>query len=117
MTSVTTKPVVSHPATEGLPHLFDDWIDPIETEVRERAREFIEALIREELETALARPRYGRQTKDAALEHERAKVELKALVPEDAKVASGHGVRAKRLKSGAVSFDLLDVEGSHATIQ
>src|SRR5580704_8850100 len=37
----------------------------------------------------------------------RAKSELKALMPEDAKEASGHGVRAKRSKSGAVSFDLL----------
>ncbi len=48
MTSVTTKPVVSQPAVESSPHLFDDWIDPIETEVRERVREFIEKLIHEE---------------------------------------------------------------------
>ena len=41
--------------------LFDDWIDPIETEVRARARAFIEELIRGELDAALARPRYGRQ--------------------------------------------------------
>ena len=43
----------------------------------------------------------------AFLDHERAKSELKALMPEDAREASGHGVRAKRSKSGAVSFDLL----------
>jgi predicted phage-related endonuclease len=48
-----------------------------------------------------------RATRDAAVEHERAKTELKALVPDDAKEASGHGVRAKRSKSGAISFDLL----------
>src|SRR5436190_21514733 len=48
-----------------------------------------------------------RQTRTAALDHERAKTELKALVPEDAKEASGHGVRAKRSKSGAISFDLI----------
>jgi hypothetical protein len=47
-----------------------------------------------------------RQTRTAALDHERAKAELKALLPEDAKEASGHGVRAKRSKSGAISFDL-----------
>lgn len=47
-----------------------------------------------------------RRTRDAALEHERAKAELKTLVPEDAKEASGHGVRAKRSKSGAISFEL-----------
>ena len=46
-------------------------------------------------------------TRSAFLDHERAKSELKALMPEDAKEASGHGVRAKRSKSGAVSFDLL----------
>jgi predicted phage-related endonuclease len=51
-----------------------------------------------------------RATRDAAVEHERAKTELKALVPEDAKEASGHGVRAKRSKSGAISFDLLAVQ-------
>jgi putative phage-type endonuclease len=46
-----------------------------------------------------------RSTRNAFLEHERAKGELKALIPEDAKEAIGHGVRAKRSKSGAVSFD------------
>ena len=51
-----------------------------------------------------------RQTRTAALDHERAKTELKALVPEDAREASGHGVRAKRSKSGAISFDLTTVE-------
>jgi hypothetical protein len=54
-------------------------------------------------------------TRSAFLDHERAKSELKSLMPEDAKEASGHGVRAKRSKSGAVSFDLLaGGEGSHA---
>jgi hypothetical protein len=51
-----------------------------------------------------------RQTRTAALDHERARTELKALVPEDAKEACGHGVRAKRSKSGAISFDLTTVE-------
>jgi len=58
-----------------------------------------------------------RDTQQAFLEHERSKVELKSLMPEDAKEAIGHGVRAKRSKSGAVSFDLLEVEGSHAALQ
>ena len=44
-------------------------------------------------------------TRSAFVDHERAKAELKALIPEDAKEASGHGVRGKRSKSGAVSFD------------
>jgi hypothetical protein len=34
---------------------------------------------------------------------------LKKLMPEDAKEALGHGLRAKRSKSGAVSFELLEV--------
>jgi hypothetical protein len=56
-------------------------------------------------------------TRSAFLDHERAKSELKALMPEDAKEASGRGVRAKRSKSGAVSFDLLAQEDSDATVQ
>jgi predicted phage-related endonuclease len=58
-----------------------------------------------------------RNTRSAFLEHERAKGELKALLPEDAKEALGHGIRAKRSKSGAVSFDLLDLEAAHAPVQ
>jgi predicted phage-related endonuclease len=59
-----------------------------------------------------------RRTREAYLEHERAKAELKGLMPEDAKEAIGHGVRAKRSKSGAVSFDVLSPEGgSHASLQ
>jgi predicted phage-related endonuclease len=58
-----------------------------------------------------------RTTRSAFLEHERAKMELKALIPEDAKEAIGHGVRAKRSRSGAVSFDLMEVEASDASVQ
>jgi len=57
------------------------------------------------------------QTRQAHADHERAKSELKALVPEDAKEAIGHGIRAKRSKSGAISFDLADMEASHASLQ
>ena len=58
-----------------------------------------------------------RSTRQAFLEHERSKSELKALMPEDAKEAIGHGVRAKRSKSGAVSFGLLEEGASRAAIQ
>ena len=58
-----------------------------------------------------------RDTREAFFEHERAKTELKALMPEDAKEAFGHGVRAKRSKSGAISFELLEIEASHASLQ
>jgi len=57
-----------------------------------------------------------RTTRLAFLDHERAKGELKALMPEDAKEAIGHGVRAKRSKAGAISFDLLESENSRAAL-
>ena len=57
-----------------------------------------------------------RNTRQAFLDHERSKAELKTLMPEDAKEAAGHGVRAKRSKSGAISFDLLEVEASDAAV-
>jgi hypothetical protein len=38
------------------------------------------------------------------------------LIPADAKEATGHGVRAKRFKSGAISFDLQEAEGDRAAL-
>ena len=58
-----------------------------------------------------------RRTRPAFQEHEGAKADLKKLVPEDAKEAVGHGIRAKRSKSGAVSFDLMDMEAADAPLQ
>ena len=58
-----------------------------------------------------------RSTRTAFGEHEKAKAALKALMPEDAKEASGHGVRGKRSKAGAISFDLLAMENGDAAIQ
>jgi hypothetical protein len=58
-----------------------------------------------------------RRTRPAFQEHEGAKADLKKLVPEDAKEALGHGIRAKRSKSGAVSFDLMDMEAADAPVQ
>jgi predicted phage-related endonuclease len=56
------------------------------------------------------------RTQAAHLEHEQTKVELKNLVPEDAQQAIGHGLRARRSKSGAISFDLLAGEADHASV-
>jgi len=56
-------------------------------------------------------------TRQAFLDHEKSKTELKELMPEDAKEAFGHGVRAKRSKSGAVSFEMINGEGAHAAVQ
>ena len=56
------------------------------------------------------------QTRTAYFDHDAAKAELKKLMPEDAREAIGHGVRAKRSKSGAVSFDLHEAEAGHAAL-
>jgi predicted phage-related endonuclease len=58
-----------------------------------------------------------RDTHQAHADHERAKVELKVLMPADAREAMGHGIRAKRSKSGAISFDLVEMEARHASLQ
>jgi predicted phage-related endonuclease len=55
------------------------------------------------------------RTRPAYLEHEKAKAELKSLVPEDAQQAVGHGVRARRSKSGAITVEL-QAEDSHAAV-
>ena len=64
MTNVTTKLDFFEPASETAIDLFDNWFDPIESGVRERVRDFIEALVCGELDAALARPRYGRAKND-----------------------------------------------------
>jgi predicted phage-related endonuclease len=56
------------------------------------------------------------RTRPAHLEHEQSKAELKKLMPEDAKEAAGHGLRAKRSKSGAISIDLVAEEISRAAL-
>ena len=56
-------------------------------------------------------------TRSAFLDHEKAKAELKGLMPEDAREAFGHGVRAKRSKSGAVSFEVIEREASDAPVE
>ena len=58
------------------------------------------------------------RTRAAYLDHDAAKTELKKLMPEDAREAVGHGVRARRAKSSAISFDLLEQqEVGHAALQ
>src|SRR6202166_618611 len=56
------------------------------------------------------------RTRAAYLDHDAAKTELKKLMPADAKEAIGHGIRAKRSKSGAISFDLHEGEAAHAAL-
>jgi predicted phage-related endonuclease len=55
------------------------------------------------------------QTRLAHQQHEGAKAELKKLVPEDAREAIGHGLKAKRSKTGAISFEAVETqEAGHA---
>lgn len=61
MTSTTTKPDAVQPESEAVIYLFDDWFDPIEAGLRDRVRDFIETMIRTELDAALDRPRYARR--------------------------------------------------------
>jgi predicted phage-related endonuclease len=57
------------------------------------------------------------RTLEARSEHEQARTELKKLIPEDAREAAGHGLRARRSKSGAISFEVLAGEHAHAPLQ
>ncbi len=56
------------------------------------------------------------RTRPAYLEHEKAKAELKSLVPDDAQQAVGHGLHVRRSKSGAITFELLEAEDGHAAV-
>ena len=56
------------------------------------------------------------RTRPAYLEHEKAKAELKRLTPKDAHQAIGHGVRAQRSKSGAITFEI-QAEDGHAAVE
>ena len=64
MTKFIIETDTVEPSSNTRGGLFDTWFDPIESGVRDRVRQFIEALICSELDEALARPRYGR-TKNA----------------------------------------------------
>jgi putative transposase len=63
MSSNSTRSPSLQSEAETPVDLLDDWFDPIETGLRDRVREFIQAMIEGELEVALSRPRYGRRSK------------------------------------------------------
>src|SRR5438270_14011751 len=66
MENITRKSDSSQPAAETAGYLFDDWFDPIEAGVRDRVREFIQAMVEGELDAALMRPRYGRRSQSSS---------------------------------------------------
>jgi transposase-like protein len=61
MTSHITSSCLPQLETETAAHLFDNWFDPIETKLRDRVREFLQAMLEAELDEALGRSRYGRR--------------------------------------------------------
>jgi putative transposase len=69
-TNSTKSPTLQSEAATTV-HVLDDWFDPIEAGLRDRVREFIQALIERELEAALSRPRYGRRPKTPEEDAER----------------------------------------------
>src|SRR5438876_9043643 len=66
MKSISTKSESSQPAADTAVYLFDDWFDPIEAGVRDRVREFIQAMVEGELDAALMRPRYGQRSQSSS---------------------------------------------------
>src|SRR5881398_3877955 len=63
MTSPSTRPWLPQSEIETAEHLFDNWFDPIEAGLRDRAREFLQAMFEGELDRVLARLRYVRRAK------------------------------------------------------
>jgi predicted phage-related endonuclease len=57
------------------------------------------------------------RTSSAHQAHETAKAELKKLIPADAREAIGHGVRAKRSRTGSVSFERSERGNQNASLE
>jgi len=66
MTSHSTMPERPQSETETAVHLFDNWFDPIEAGLRDRAREFLQAMLEGELDEVLERSRYARRRKPSS---------------------------------------------------
>jgi putative transposase len=70
MTSNSTTPCLPQSEIETAEHLFDNWFDPIEAGLRDRAREFLQAMFEAELDESLARSRYARRAKRSSSDSE-----------------------------------------------
>jgi putative transposase len=66
MTSNSTTSSQPQSEIEAAQHLFDNWFDPIEAGLRDRAREFLQAMLEAELDGSLARSRYARPEKQTS---------------------------------------------------
>src|SRR5438034_1756 len=103
MKSDTTHSTFAQPEAETAVYLFDDWFDPIETCVRDRVREFIQAMIEGELDATLLRPRCGRLAKHAAADK---------VVP--SAVGHRHGRRSRSLTG---TFGRVEIEVPRARLE
>ncbi|MGP0088410.1 MAG: IS256 family transposase [Xanthobacteraceae bacterium] len=63
MKSHSTTPCLPQSELEPAEQLFDNWFDPIEACLRDRARDFLRAMLESELDDVLARSRYARRAK------------------------------------------------------
>ena len=70
MTKTNTTPCLPQSEIEATERLFDNWFDPIEAGLRERTREFLQAMLEAELDEVLARSRYARQARPASSDSE-----------------------------------------------
>jgi putative transposase len=70
MTSHSTTPCLPQSEIEPAGHLFDNWFDPVEAGLRDRAREFLQAMLEAELDEVLARSRYARRSKPSSEDSE-----------------------------------------------
>jgi transposase-like protein len=68
MTRTITTACLPQSEIETTERLFDNWFDPIEALLRERAREFVQELLEAELDAVLARSRYVRGQASASSE-------------------------------------------------
>ena len=66
MTSHTTTPLLPQSEIETEEYLFDNWFDPIEAGLRDRTRDFLQAMFEAELDDVLARSRYVRRAKPSS---------------------------------------------------
>lgn len=71
---------------ETTEQLFDNWFDPIEAKLPDRARDFLQTMFEAELEETLARCRYGRQARSASDD-----------LPESGVTGHRHGHRSRSL--------------------
>jgi putative transposase len=72
MTNHITTGCLPQLETKATAELFDNWFDPVEAGLRDRAREFLQAMLESELDDVLGRSRYVRRAGPSRKESEKA---------------------------------------------